>query len=323
MLLLAAASAWWWLPKFQMRSITVGDPKARADIEDNFRKTVGQALGGMVVLIGAGIAYYGTQQTLRVNEDQARLGQQAAHDLLISNQVAKGFDQLASGNRIVRLGGIYALEGAMNTSELYYQSLLEALCAFVRENTSTEVSDEPPPSDIQAALKVIGRRSAGTGKLDLFGIHVSRVNLFKADLTGADLTGADLIDANMTDAILTRANLTGANITRARLFGANLTGANLTGANLAGALVIGSNMSQVDLTGANLIGANLTGTILSGAILTSVNLSGANLSGAGLNGTKVLQLQLDTACGSGTTLPPGLSLKTCASFSPNPGPVAP
>jgi hypothetical protein len=29
------------------------DPMARADTEDNFRKTVGQALGGAAVLIGA------------------------------------------------------------------------------------------------------------------------------------------------------------------------------------------------------------------------------------------------------------------------------
>jgi hypothetical protein len=43
---------WWRLPKRQMRSITLGDPKARADIEDNFRKTIGQALGGIAVLLG-------------------------------------------------------------------------------------------------------------------------------------------------------------------------------------------------------------------------------------------------------------------------------
>jgi hypothetical protein len=40
------------------------DPKARADIEDNFRKTIGQALGGLFVLLGAGLAYYGTLETL-------------------------------------------------------------------------------------------------------------------------------------------------------------------------------------------------------------------------------------------------------------------
>ena len=74
---------WWRLPKRQMRSITAADPKARADIEDNFRKTIGQLLGGAAVLMGAGFAYLQfTQQ------------QRAAHDLLISNQVAKGFELL-------------------------------------------------------------------------------------------------------------------------------------------------------------------------------------------------------------------------------------
>jgi multidrug resistance efflux pump len=34
-------AAWWWVPKWQMKSVTTGDPKARADVEDNFRKTVG------------------------------------------------------------------------------------------------------------------------------------------------------------------------------------------------------------------------------------------------------------------------------------------
>jgi hypothetical protein len=66
---------------------------------------VGQALGGAAVLIGAVVAYLQfTQQ------------QQASHDLLISNQVSKGFEQLASDKIPERLGGIYALEGVMNTS---------------------------------------------------------------------------------------------------------------------------------------------------------------------------------------------------------------
>ena len=38
---------WWWVPKWQMRSVTAGNPKDRADIEDNFRKTIGQAIGGL------------------------------------------------------------------------------------------------------------------------------------------------------------------------------------------------------------------------------------------------------------------------------------
>src|ERR1700720_2928572 len=45
--------------------------QARADVEDNFRKTIGQLLGGAAVLIGTGFAYY-----------QSQLAQQATHDQL-------------------------------------------------------------------------------------------------------------------------------------------------------------------------------------------------------------------------------------------------
>ena len=50
---------WWRLPERRVAQLAlkIPDPKARADTEDNFRKTVGQALGGAVVLIGAGAAY--------------------------------------------------------------------------------------------------------------------------------------------------------------------------------------------------------------------------------------------------------------------------
>jgi hypothetical protein len=68
----------------------------------------------------------------------------------------------------VRLGGIYALEGVMNTSEQYHQPVLEALSAFVRDSTQAATGDGPPATDIQAALTVIGRRKAiGNGDPDL------------------------------------------------------------------------------------------------------------------------------------------------------------
>jgi hypothetical protein len=52
---------WWRLPKRQVArlALTIRDPKARAEAEDNFRKTVGQVLGGAAVLIGALIARSG------------------------------------------------------------------------------------------------------------------------------------------------------------------------------------------------------------------------------------------------------------------------
>jgi hypothetical protein len=84
--------------------------------------------------------------------------------------VAKGFEQLASDKTVIRLGGIYALEGVMNGSEEYHQPVLEALCAFVRDGTIGMIINGGPATDIQAALTVIGRRKAGPGKVDLAGV---------------------------------------------------------------------------------------------------------------------------------------------------------
>jgi hypothetical protein len=266
---------WWRLPQRYVArlALKIRDPKARADIEDSFRKTVGQALGGAAVLIGAGAAYLQFSAQQQATRDQLR----SAHDLLISNQVSKGFEQLASDKMAMRLGGIYALEGVMNTSDQYHRPVLEALCAFVRESTVGSARQRPS-TEVQAALAVIRRRSQPEYDiglhpiLDLSGANIPRVdlrvaNLSLADLSDADLSGAGLGAANLSYADLRRANLGGAN-----LFLTNLTGAKLGGANLSGAL-----LDAADLTGAKLDG----------------------------------QAQLDKACGTNAKLPPGLTLKPC------------
>ena len=221
----------------------IRDPKARADVEDNFRKTIGQLLGGAAVLIGAALAYVQFTQQQQTSQRQFTEQQQASRELLISNQVAKGFEQLGSDKVVVRLGGIYALEGVMNASEQYHQPVLEALCAFVRDGTRTETGDGPPTTDIQAALTVIGRRAAiGTGRVDFANAHIPKAELYRANLSGADLS-----TANLSAAILTGANLRGAFLIGANLSGALLGGANLGGANLSGAILIGATVSQAQL----------------------------------------------------------------------------
>lgn len=280
-------AGWWRLPRWQADRLGISDVTARADVEDNFRKTITQAIGGALVLIAAGIAYYGTRQTL-----------QGSHDLLISQQVSKGFEDLGSAGDdklMVRLGGIYALEGVMNASAQYHQPALEALCAFVRDGTKTYTGDGPPATDIQASLTVMGRRAAGEGLIDLTGARIPKAHFLHANLTdahliGANLTHADLTDANLTRADLTHANLTGVNLTHAELGNANLTRAALGSANLTGA-----NLNNATLIGPNLNNANLTDTNIS-------------------------QGQLENACGTGTKLPPGLTIKPCSQTQPAPAP---
>jgi hypothetical protein len=244
--------------------------------------------------------------------------QQATHDLLISNQVSKDFEQLASDKITERLGGIYALEGVMNTSDQYHQPVLEALCAFVRESTTrekgpltvlleafsaaprgtAEKANDKPPNDIQAALTVIGRRKPGDGDVNL---------------TRAIIPGANLIRANLGDAHLSGANLSGAYLGDADLHFASLSGANPSDAGLRVADLSGANLSDADLIGAHLSGADLRFANLGDADLISADLSGADLSGA----RGLTQAQLDQACGKPKALPPGLTLdKPCP---PRPG----
>jgi hypothetical protein len=219
-LLAAIWWVWWRLPKRQVRrlDIQIPDPKARADTEDNFRKTAGQALGGAAVLIGAVVAYLQFTQQQRASDQQSLRQQQAAHDLLISNQVSKGFEQLANDKSLtMRLGGIHGLECVMNTSPEYHRPVLEALCAFVRDGTAGKQAADAPATDIQAALTVIKRRKPGDGDVNLGGAKIPAADLFSADLSnahlrGVHLSGADLRDANLNGAYLRGANLSGADL---------------------------------------------------------------------------------------------------------------
>jgi hypothetical protein len=284
---------WWRLPKWQMQSVTAAGPKDRADIEDNFRKTIGQLLGGAAVLIGAGFAYLQFIQQ-----------QRAAHDLLISNQVAKGFELLGNKDNQIqqRLGGIYALEGVMNDSGQYHRPVLEALSAFVRDGTRT--GDGPPATDIQAALTVIGRRKAGIP--NLANAHIPKADLYGADLSGANLSGANLSGADLSGANLSDAHLIGAGLSGAHLIGADLSRVNLTDANLTGAKLSFAKLSFANLTRTGLGGADLTF-----ANLTRTGLGGIDLTGANLREATVSQAQLDHACGTDVKLDPPLTIKPC------------
>jgi hypothetical protein len=266
---------WWRLPKQESERLrpTMPDPKARADVEDNFRKTIGQVLGGAAVLFGAGIAYLQfTQQ------------QQSSRDLLISNQMAKGFELLGKKEKdevMLRLGGIYTLEGIMNTSDDYYYPIIEALCAFVRDGTKNETGDGPPATDIQAALTVIGGRRAIDGRA--ISRHISERRLVSN--TQLNLKNARIPKANLVLLDLKFVDLSGADLRGAR-FGVDVGYFSL-GADLTDATLI-----DADLTGADLNGVQATRVGWKGAILRDTDLTSADLTGAwGLT-----QAQLDQAC---------------------------
>src|SRR5450759_4532049 len=101
------------------------------------------------------------------------------------------------------------------------------------------VQPDQPDADVQAALTVLGRRTAVAAEdpIDLTGTHLAR----------ADLNGANLTDAQLRGANLTRAHLREANLTGAHLVGVNLTDADLSEANLTGAWLVAANLNRAHL----------------------------------------------------------------------------
>src|SRR5262249_36787130 len=162
----------WEFPKWQVQRLAgeVRDRKALADIEDNLRKTVGQALAGAAVVIGAGFAFFqflDQQKTEHDRQETARSQllleqktssaqqQQEALQQQVSNRLSKGLEQLAADNEIIRLSGIYALDSVIDDPN-YQLSLFQVLCTFVRKHTIGKSVPKIPALDIQGALTVIG-----------------------------------------------------------------------------------------------------------------------------------------------------------------------
>jgi hypothetical protein len=226
----------------------------RLEAENAVRGTLLQAIGGVVVFAGL----YVTWRTFDLN----RQGQ-------VTERFTRAIDQLGKKDQLdVSLGGIYALERIARDSERDHGPVMEVLNAYVRGHTPWPPSDAKqssssgsfkrrPSPDVQAALRVIGRRDrdrddksiqlrfsdADLRGASLRGGHFEGARFRRAHLEGARLEGVHLENANLRDAHLEEADfgpdpelgLGGANLEGAHLEGANLEGAKLGGAHLKGA----------------------------------------------------------------------------------------
>jgi hypothetical protein len=260
--------------------------KDRVNAQNAIYGTLVQALGGAFFVVTA----YFTYRNVRATEANVR----AAEEKQVTERFSKAIELLGSEKLEVRLGGIYALERiAKDSREKDYWTIMEVLTGFVRERsnsrwekkerqtspqarnqtTSTEAEGKkrsPPPTDIQAVLTVLKRRTpfykerkeeildlsgSDFSWMDLYrvsfqGINLSRVNFQNAFLVEANFSGCQLEAADFTKAVLSRADFTKADLFCADLIKAELRGADLTGADLNLA-----NLTEADLTEADLSGA--------------------------------------------------------------------
>src|SRR5216684_6182013 len=245
----------YFVPKWQTKNLI---SERRANLENEFRKTLAQIIGGVAVILGL---YFGWQQLQAASKslEVTREGQ-------ITDRYTRAVEQLGSKKLTVRLGGIYALgEISKDPDRDHYWSVIEVLAGFLRDSTAWRNTALPSniSVDVQAALSVIASRDPR---------HTREAREELVDLDGTDLRRAFLKDASLAGARLSYAHLDYADCRAA-----NLEKADLAGAHLGNTLLRGAYMDS-----ANLLGADLTQAVLSGAHLRSANLRGAVLSGADL-----------------------------------------
>ncbi|BDZ44041.1 hypothetical protein GCM10025865_33840 (plasmid) [Paraoerskovia sediminicola] len=242
------------------------------------RRTV---LAGVAAL-GAAIGLFYTHQRHRLE----RASNELERDANRTDRYTKAVEQLGHESIHIRLGGVYALERVMQDSPKDAQTVMDVLCAFVRESANTPAPDgqedgplpgKAPATDLQAALTVIGRSPSEISK------NLAHAQLSGADLSLADLSRAYMVGTDLTGAYMTGADLTGAILVFAKLIDASMPSADLTDANLTGANLTDASLVNADLTRANLRGANLRRADLRGADLTDANLTSTGPSPKGLS----------------------------------------
>ncbi|WP_005612452.1 pentapeptide repeat-containing protein [Tritonibacter mobilis] len=204
----------------------------------------------------------------------------------------------------VRVGAIYALERICQDSPRDHIRIMEILTAYIRENspvanlspTVEPIEPKSPRTDIQAALDVVGRRSAKLVALE----HSKRFRL--------DLRRSDLSWANFANGCFDGAQLSGC-----RLEAANFRNASLRGARLQGALLNFADFFSADLCGALLDHATLgrsdprRGSITQARELRGMSVAGADLSSVGH--LRVSEVDAPTFGTKDTILAPALAEK--------------
>ena len=268
--------------------------------ENEARRTMLQALGGVVILLGLYLTYRriaATERQVASMEQTTRIAQEGQ----VIERLGRAIDQLGQSDNVdVCLGGIYCLERLALDSARDHGPIVEILSAFVRRQghqDHTSVDGEPSPEDkapllVQAALSAIGR--CGSPKIatrslnldgvvargvDLRGLNLAHATLRNADLRNSNLRGANLFRAELSSALLDKCDLRGADLEGATLKRTSLVGANLSGADLRRISVGRTTFRDADLSSADLRESFLWDVSFERANLQSIVLTRAAIQG--------------------------------------------
>ncbi len=222
-----------------------------------------------------------------IAQKQANIAEQG----LITDRITKAVEQLGAEKTIwvdgdqqsvpnleVRLGGIYALSRVARDSPRDHISIMEILCAYVRQNAPAESAEKiqvdynnenwaafqalrimkipAPRIDIQAALTLIGDRSNSQIKYERSAAANSIKREYRLDLRNTNLQKIDLHKLNFDNALFLNTKMHGANLIGVEMRNADLKYSEMLGVDLGFSEIQGADLSYTKLSDSNFISAN-------------------------------------------------------------------
>jgi uncharacterized protein YjbI with pentapeptide repeats len=301
-------------PEWQAEGITTQEARIAA-INDG-RRTNAQMLAAVFLAIGAWL----TWQNVRI----ARTGK-------TTDRLTNALDSLNSPKRAIRVGSLLALDRVARDAPDEHQAILEAVTAFIREETRFIIPlvgsyhslpgmmnskwgkwDPYAPGaldafpgiqeDVQAALDFLRRRHH---ERDERPINLSGVCLRNAVLDGIHLEGANLSSSTFECSSIHEAHFQGAtangsyfescsgtaDFTEASLHGAHFMDAEISGSRFDNAVLIGCDFSGAELLNCRFREARMDGVQMQWARLDEADLTGADLDHAHLLYAKQLTIE--------------------------------
>jgi hypothetical protein len=193
-----------------------------------------------------------------------------------------------------RLGALYSLERLLSESQKDQRTILETLCAYIRENACYDMptgkdtedalitflrGDRSPSAtsraDVQAALTIIGRRPVDIrerAKHEGWRLDLSKTNLIGYDFSDLNCDGARFVHSFLNFANMSNATFDGCAFENSFLRGAKMIGASLRSANL-----INREVTRAEIEKTNFDLATVVETDLRKANVVSFSVRGANL----------------------------------------------
>ncbi len=270
-------------------------------------KFLGIGMGGVLVALQALMSYKrakAMEKTAEAQADAAKAQADAAKaqaDAVSKTEQGQRQDRLKNAiehlgheSDSVRLGGAYELFHLAEDTEDLRQTVLDILCAHIRQTTGEDnyrkTHKSKPSEEVQSLLTLLFVQ-----KHEIFrGCHIN--------LQGSWLNGADLKSARLKGAVLTEAHLQGADLGRSQLQGAKLEKTQLQGATLIETQLQGANLEKAYLQEASLLFTHLQRATLEEVQLQEADLYGARLQGANLDKAQLQGASLEEAQLQGTNL---------------------